>query len=142
MTVADSTADDFNRRIIEEFRANAGRVGGALTGTPLVLLHHIGAKSGTERVTPLACSPREDGHFVIVASNGGSPTHPSWYFNLKANPIVEVEFGADTFEVVAKELHGADRDVIWPRLVAASPSLRAFEAKAAREIPVFTLTPR
>jgi hypothetical protein len=69
--------NDFNNGIIQEFRANEGRVGGPLAGTPMILLHHIGAKSGIERVTPLACTPHGDGRYVIVASNGGSPTHPS-----------------------------------------------------------------
>ncbi len=76
----------FNERIIEEFRANEGRVGGLLAGTPMMLVHHIGAKSGVTRVTPLTYAAQGDGRYVIVASNGGSPTHPSWYFNLRANP--------------------------------------------------------
>jgi deazaflavin-dependent oxidoreductase (nitroreductase family) len=76
----------FNEKIIAEFRANEGHVGGPLAGTPILLLHHIGAKSGVERVTPLAYHPQADGGFVIVASNGGSPRHPSWYYNLKTIP--------------------------------------------------------
>jgi deazaflavin-dependent oxidoreductase (nitroreductase family) len=80
-----------NNKIIAEFRANDGRVGGPLAGTPLMLVHHIGAKSGIERVTPLAHNPQHDRRFVIVASNGGAPTHPGWYHNLKANPRSEVE---------------------------------------------------
>jgi len=73
---APGGASDFNTKIIEEFRANEGRVGGPLAGTPMILIHHIGAKSGIERVSPLACSPQGDGRFAIVASNGGSPTRP------------------------------------------------------------------
>ena len=87
--MANSAADganDFNTKIIEEFRANEGRVGGPWAGTMLILIHHIGAKSGIERVSPLGCSTQGDGRFAIVASNGGSPTHPDWYYNLKANP--------------------------------------------------------
>ena len=94
-----SATNDFNNKIIEEFRANEGRVSGLLAGTPMILIHHIGAKSGMERVTPLACTPQPDGRYVIVASNGGSPTHPSWYHNLKANPRIEVEVGSQTFTV-------------------------------------------
>ena len=77
--------NDYNTQIIEEFRANDGRVGGPWEGTPLILVHHIGAKSGIEHVTPLGCFPQGDGRFLVVASNGGSPTHPAWYHNLKAN---------------------------------------------------------
>jgi deazaflavin-dependent oxidoreductase (nitroreductase family) len=142
-TMADSAADasnDFNSRIIEEFRANEGRVGGPLAGTPILLLHHIGAKSGIERVTPLACSPQGDGHYVIVASNAGSPTHPGWYYNLKARPTVEVEVGTETFMVRAEELEGAARDALWSKLVAASPSLTKYQAKTARQIPMLMLT--
>src|SRR6266508_2815618 len=100
----DQNVNDYNTQIIEEFRANEGRVGGPWEGTPLVLVHHIGAKSGIERVTPLGCFPQGDGRFVIVASNGGSATDPDWYNNLKANPRTEVEVGAETFTVVAEEL--------------------------------------
>jgi F420H(2)-dependent quinone reductase len=79
--MADSVTDgidDFNNKIIAEFRANGGRVDGSLAGTRMMLIHHIGAKSGIKRVTPLACNPQDDGRFVIAASNAGSPTHPSW----------------------------------------------------------------
>jgi deazaflavin-dependent oxidoreductase (nitroreductase family) len=142
-TMADSAADasnDFNSRIIEQFRANEGRVGGPLAGTPILLLHHIGAKSGIERVTPLACTLQGDGDYVIVASNAGSPTHPGWYYNLKAHPTVEVEVGTETFMVRTDELEGAARDALWSKLLAASPSLTKYKAKTARQIPMFMLT--
>ncbi len=87
---APGEANDFNTKIIEEFRANEGRVGGPLAGATMILIHHIGAKSGIERVSPLACSPQGDGRFAIVASNRGSPTHPDWCYNLKANPRIKV----------------------------------------------------
>jgi deazaflavin-dependent oxidoreductase (nitroreductase family) len=141
--MANSAADasnDFNSRIIEEFRANEGRVAGPLARTPILLLHHIGAKSGSERVTPLACRPQGDGDYVIVASNAGSPTHPGWYYNLKAHPTVEVEVGAETLMVRAEELGGAARDALWSKLLAASPSLTKYKAKTARQIPKFMLT--
>ena len=89
--MADSApggASDFNTTIIEEFRANQGRVGGPWAGTTLIIIHHIGARSGTERVTPLGYFSQGDGRFAIVASNGGSPAHPDWYHNLKANPRI------------------------------------------------------
>jgi deazaflavin-dependent oxidoreductase (nitroreductase family) len=133
---------DYNQRIIQQFRANGGRVGGPFAGTPLLLLHHVGANSGVMRVTPLAYMPDGDGRYVIVASNGGSATHPGWYHNLKANPVVEVEVGTKAFMVRADELTDAARRPLWSRLLAASPSLREYEAKTARHIPVFTLTRR
>jgi deazaflavin-dependent oxidoreductase (nitroreductase family) len=137
---APSRTDDFNNKIIEEYRANEGRVSGPLAGTPIILIHHLSAKSGVRRVTPLAYTPQKDGHYVIVASNGGSPTHPSWYYNLKANPRIEVELGTQTFPVLAEELEGTAHSELWPKLVAASPSLGEFDAKATRQIPLFVLT--
>jgi deazaflavin-dependent oxidoreductase (nitroreductase family) len=139
----DSTTDginDFDNKLIAEFRANEGRVGGPLAGTSIMLIHHIGAKSGIERVTPVAWSARGDGRFVIAASHGGSPTHPSWYHNLKANPRIEVEVGTETFTVLAEELEGTARAELWPKLVAASPSLGEFQAKTTRRIPLLVLT--
>jgi deazaflavin-dependent oxidoreductase (nitroreductase family) len=137
---ASGGANDFNTKIIEEFRANEGRVGGPLAGATIILIHHIGAKSGTERVSPLACNPQGDGRFAIVASNGGSPTHPDWVHNLRANPRIDVEVGIQTFKVLAKELDGTARAELWPKLVAESPSVGDFQARTARQIPVFLLT--
>jgi len=139
---ASDTASDYNTKIIEEFRANEGRVGGEWTGIPLILIHHIGAKSGIERVQPLGCFILGDGRFAIVASNGGSPTHPSWYYNLKANPRTIAEVGGETFTVMAEELEGAARAELWPALVAEATSLGEFQTKTARQIPVFMLTRR
>ena len=103
---APSGTSDFNTKMIEEFRANEGRVGGPWAGTTLILIHHIGARSGTGRVTPLGYSRQGDGRFAIVASNGGSPAHPDWYYNLKANPRIKVEVGTETMTVLAEELDG------------------------------------
>jgi deazaflavin-dependent oxidoreductase (nitroreductase family) len=136
----DSDANGYNTKIVEEFRANQGHVGGPWAGTPLILLHHIGARSGIERVSPLACSPQGGGRFAVVASNGGSPTHPDWYYNLKAHPKIKAEVGAQTFTVLAEELDGTARAGLWPKLVAEAPSLGEFQAKATRQIPVFMLT--
>ena len=135
-----SVANDYNTKIIEEFRANQGRVGGPWAGTPMILIHHIGARSGIERTTPLACSSQGPGRYAIVASNGGSPTHPDWYYNLKANPSIKAEVGAQTFTVLAEELDGTARAGLWPKLVAEAPSLGEFQARATRQIPVFMLT--
>ena len=137
---APGGASDFNTKMIEEFRANEGRVGGPWAGTPMILIHHIGARSGTERVSPLGCSHQGDGRFAIVASNGGSPAHPDWYYNLKANPRIKAEVGAQTFTVVAEELDGPARAGLWPKLVAEAPNVGEFQARTTRQIPVFMLT--
>jgi deazaflavin-dependent oxidoreductase (nitroreductase family) len=141
--MADSAtggASDYNTKIIKEFRANQGRVGGPWAGTTLILIHHIGARSGVERVLPLGCFPRGDGRYAIVASNGGSPAHPDWYHNLKANPKITVEVGAQTFTVMAEELDDTARAELWPKLVASAPSRGEYQARTARQIPVFVLT--
>jgi len=130
----------FNAMMIEEFRANEGRVSGPFAGTPMILIHHIGARSGIERVTPLACSPQADGQFAIVAANGGAPAHPGWYYNLRAHPRITVEVGAQTFTVLAEELEGTASAGLWAKLVAEFPSVGEFQARTARRIPVFLLT--
>ena len=137
---APDGGNDFNREIIEEFRANGGRVNGPLAETTLILIHHVGARSGIERIVPLACSPQDGGSFAIVASNGGSPTHPNWYHNLKAHPRVRVEVGTKTFTVLAEELDGAARDELWSKLVAESPAIGQYQAMTARRIPLLVLT--
>jgi deazaflavin-dependent oxidoreductase (nitroreductase family) len=140
-------ASDYNAEIIEEFRANQGRVGGMWEGTTLILIHHIGARSGIERVTPVACSPQGGDRSAIWAANGGSPTHPTWYYNLNANPQITVEVGTQTFTVLAQELGGSARAQLWPKLVAewpkpvaGSPDLGAAQARTTRQFPVFMLT--
>jgi deazaflavin-dependent oxidoreductase (nitroreductase family) len=143
--MADSAPDgasDYNTKIIGEFRANGGRVGGPWAGTPMILIHHIGARSGIERVTPLGCFPQTGARWAIVASNGGSPSHPDWYYNLKASPKIKAEVGTQTFTVMAEELDGTARARLWPKLVAEAPSVGEFQARTARQIPVFMLTRR
>ncbi len=141
--MAGSTADEantFNTRIIEAFRANEGRVSGFTSRTPVILIHHIGARSGTERITPLGCFPRGEDRYVIVASNGGSPTHPDWYHNLKAHPRIDVEVGTRAFTVRAEELVGRARAELWPKLVADAPDLGQHATRTTRQFPVFLLT--
>jgi len=140
MSDRPSGASDYNTTIIEEFRANQGRVGGTWAGITLILLHHIGAKSGIERVTPLAYSLQAEGRFAVWAANGGSPDHPAWYHNLKAHPRVTVEVGNQTFTVLAEELDGITRAQLWPKLVAQYPSLGEIQATTTRQFPVFLLT--
>jgi deazaflavin-dependent oxidoreductase (nitroreductase family) len=139
---------DCNTTIIEEFRADGGRAGGMREGTTLVLLRHIGARSGIGRVRPVACSARGRGRFAIWAANGGAPARPGWYHNRKADPQVIVEAGHQTVTVLAREPDAAVRSGLWPELVArwpkpaaGSPGLGAAQAKTARQFPVFMLTP-
>ena len=131
---------DSNDRIIEEFRANEGKVGGQFEGYPLILIHHIGAKSGTERVTPVGCFPQSDGRFAIIASNGGAPTNPDWYYNLNAHPEINVEFGTEAFAVAVRELAGAEREAVWADVVSAVPGVVNTQRKTTRTIPVLLLT--
>jgi len=133
--------NDYNTQLIEEFRRNDGHVGGPWEGIPLVLVHDIGAKSGIEHVTPLRCFPRGNGRFLVVASNGGSPTHPAWYHNLKANPRVDVEVGAETVSAVAEELDETARAELWPQLAAQVPQIDD-QANVTRQIQVIMLTRR
>ncbi|HLU58241.1 MAG TPA: nitroreductase family deazaflavin-dependent oxidoreductase [Pseudonocardia sp.] len=132
---------DWNEKIVAEFRANSGRVGGMFEGVPMILVHHVGARSGAERVTPLVHFPEDDQRTVIVASNGGAPKHPAWYFNLKANPKIEVEVGAERYTAVAEELPRAERDEFWKRVVAERPGFADYERTAGdRVIPLVRLT--
>ena len=108
----------------------------------MLLIHHLGARTGTERVTPLAYSSQADGRLVIAASNSGSPRHPAWYHNLNAHPTIAIELGTESFTVLAEEVTGAARAALWPKLAAASPALSEFQARTARRIPLFTLTRR
>jgi deazaflavin-dependent oxidoreductase (nitroreductase family) len=133
---------DFTQSVIAEFRANKGRVGGELASTPILLIHHLGVRTRAERVTPVAYTSLPDGRLVIAASNGGSPTHPAWYHNLKAHPTIEVELGTETFTALAKEVTGAARAELWTELIAGTPTLGEFQAKTTRQIPLLTLIRR
>jgi len=134
------SATEFNAAIVEEFRANGGYVTGPLADLSLVLVHHIGARSGIERVQPLVYFARPGGRLVIIASNGGSPRHPAWYYNLKANPKVVVELGTETLSVLAEELEDEQRSKEWPTIVEESPAAGEFQRRTPRSIPVFMLT--
>ena len=130
--------DEMNRTVIDEFRANGGKAGGIFEGKPLVLLHHIGAKSGTERIAPLVYLP-DDGRVYIFASKGGADTHPDWYHNLVANPDVTVEIGTETYPATARVLDGAERDEVYAKQVEAEPQFGEYQAKTQRVIPVVEL---
>ncbi len=132
--------NDWNAKIIEEFRDNEGKVGGPFEGAPMILVHHIGAKSGTERVTPLACFPQPDDKILIVASKAGAPTNPDWYHNLKAHPRVEVEYGTQKFPVEVTEVEGATRDELFAKVAAINPGFGEYQEKTTRVIPLLMLS--
>ncbi|MBI3214458.1 MAG: nitroreductase family deazaflavin-dependent oxidoreductase [Mycobacterium sp.] len=130
--------DEMNRAVIEEFRASGGKAGGIFEGKPLVLVHHVGAKSGTARIAPLV--PLLDGgRIFIFASKGGADTNPDWYHNLVANPETVVELGSETFPVRARVLTGQERDDIYAKQVAVEPQFGEYQRKTTRRIPVFEL---
>jgi deazaflavin-dependent oxidoreductase (nitroreductase family) len=132
---------DFNGQIIAEFRANGGKVGGPFSGSDMLLLHHTGARSGRERVTPLAFQWVGDA-FAVFASKAGAPGNPGWYYNLGAHPVTTVEVGARTVQVRARLAMPAERDVIYSRQKHRNPVFAQYEAKAApRKIPVVVLDP-
>ncbi len=131
---------DWNTQIIEEFRANGGKVGGQFEGAPLLLLHTTGAKSGQARVNPMMYQADGD-NFAVFASKAGAPTNPDWYHNLMANPRASIEVGDTTVNVVARVAEGDDRDRLWSRQKELYPGFADYEAKTTREIPVVVLEP-
>ncbi len=135
-----TSAADYNAKLIDEFRANDGRVGGVWEGTPLLLLHHTGAKSRANRVNPVGYLP-DAPSYVIFASNGGAPRNPDWYHNLKARPSARIEIGSETIDVVAEEAVGADRERLFARGADRFPDLATHARKTDRVIPVIVLTP-
>lgn len=134
-----SSPNDFNKKVIAEFRANEGKVGGYFANSTLVLLHTIGAKSGLERVNPLICG-EDNNRLVIVASKGGAPSHPHWYYNLVANPEVSVEYGAEQFRAQATVTEEPERTELYQKMAAVFPGFADYEKKTTRIIPVITLT--
>jgi deazaflavin-dependent oxidoreductase (nitroreductase family) len=130
--------EDFNSKIIEEFRANGGRVGGPFAGAPLLLLHTTGARSGRERVNPMRYQPVGDG-FAVFASKAGAPANPDWYHNLVANPRVRAEVGTETIELTARVADDETRRPIWDAWTKANPVFADYQTKTARQIPVVLL---
>jgi deazaflavin-dependent oxidoreductase (nitroreductase family) len=129
---------DFNAKIIDEFRANGGKVGGAFEGSPLLLLQTTGAKSGRTRVKPLVY--RRDGdRLVVFGTKGGSPTHPEWFYNVRANPRVTVEVGRDRFEADARVALPEERDRLWGLQTQDVPVFADYQKKTDRTIPVVIL---
>jgi deazaflavin-dependent oxidoreductase (nitroreductase family) len=132
---------DWNSGIIEEFRANEGRVGGPFEGRPILLLHHTGARSGIERVNPLAYQALEGGGWAVFASKGGAPSNPDWYHNLKANPRARIEVGTEAHDVVARVAESDERERIWSRQIEVMPAFGEYEQRSGRQIPVVILEP-
>jgi deazaflavin-dependent oxidoreductase (nitroreductase family) len=132
---------DYNQAIIEEFRANEGRVGGPFEGAPMLLLHSKGAKSGNERVNPVVYREVDDG-WAVFASKGGAPTNPDWYHNLKANPQASIEIGTETVDVEARIPDREERDRIFDAQKQVMPGFADYEQKTDRIIPVVILRRR
>ncbi|MFD0906079.1 nitroreductase/quinone reductase family protein [Actinomadura sediminis] len=132
---------DFNRQVIEEFRANEGRVGGMFEGGRLLLLTTTGARSGARHTVPLGYLPDGPERLLVIASAGGSPRHPAWFHNLVANPRVTIETGAFTVEADAVVLAGEERDRLFARAAEADPGWAGYEERAGRTLPVVALTP-
>ena len=135
-----SDVNDWNRNVIEEFRTNDGVVGGMFEGATLLLLHHTGAKSGTDRVNPLVYL-RDGDTYVIFASKAGAPTSPDWYHNLRANPDTTVEVGIQTIPVTARVAEGDERERLWSKQKEVAPQFAEYESKTDRVIPVVVLEP-
>jgi deazaflavin-dependent oxidoreductase (nitroreductase family) len=134
-----TSPQDFNARIIDEFRASGGHAA-AFGDSTLLLLHHTGARTGTSRVNPLVYLP-DDGRYVIFASKAGAPNNPDWYHNLMAHPDVQIEVGTDTLDVTARQATGEERDRLYGVLAERSPQFAEYERKTDRVIPVIVLTP-
>ncbi|MBV8463906.1 MAG: nitroreductase family deazaflavin-dependent oxidoreductase [Acidimicrobiales bacterium] len=132
-------AVDFNQQVIEEFRANGGKVGGPFDGAPMVLLTTTGAKSGRKRTTPVMGYVDGEGKLYVFASKAGAPDNPDWYHNLVANPEVEVEFGTDRFGARARPLTGAQRDQVYAEQGSRFPQFLEYQQKTDRVIPVVAL---
>jgi len=131
--------NDWNQAIIKEFRANSGKVGGSFAGKTLLLLHTVGAKSGQERVNPVAYVA-DGNRFVIIASKAGAPTNPDWYHNILAHPLVTVEVGTEQFPAQAVVATEPERTRLYNKMVEMMPGFAEYQAKTTRVIPVIVLT--
>jgi deazaflavin-dependent oxidoreductase (nitroreductase family) len=133
-----TSINDFNKTVIAEFRANGGQVGGQFANATLLLLTTIGAKSSQARTNPVAYTTDGD-HIIIIASKGGAPTHPDWYYNLKANPMVTVELGREQFQARAVVAEGAERDRLFTQMAEVMPGFADYQRNTDRQIPVIIL---
>jgi deazaflavin-dependent oxidoreductase (nitroreductase family) len=133
-----ATINAFNQAIADEFRANDGKVTGQFANSNLLLLTTTGAKSGEQRVSPLAYFDI-NGKLIIIGSFAGAPKNPAWVHNLRANPVAHVELGAEAFDATARELPSAERDELFGEISAASPGFAEYQSKTSRVIPLFEL---
>ena len=134
-----SEVSAFNKKVIEEFRANGGVVGGQMEGMPLLLLHTVGARSGQPRVNPLAYT-RDGDRLVVIASFAGASHHPPWYHNLVASPGVTVEVGGEKFEASASVAEEPERTALYDKMASAMPIFSEYQSRTERVIPVVLLT--
>ena len=133
-----SDSNNFNQQIIEEFRANSGNVGGPFAGSTMLLLTTTGAKSGQPRISPLVYMADGD-HMIIIASKGGAPTNPDWFYNLKANPVVTIERGTETFQARATIPEATERDRLFEQVSTNMPGFGEYQRNTTRQIPVVVL---
>jgi deazaflavin-dependent oxidoreductase (nitroreductase family) len=134
-----SDMNDFNKQVIEEFRANGGKVGGMFEGAPMVLITTKGAKSGQSRIAPLVYTTDGD-RMVIIASKGGAPTHPDWYHNIVANPEVTVEVGTETYTGRAEVASEPERTRLFNAQADIMPNFYEYQKNTDRTIPVVTIS--
>ncbi len=134
------TIKTFNKNVVDEFRANGGKVTGPFTEAELLLLTTTGARSGQPRVSPLAYF-RIDDKLIVIGSFHGAPFDPGWVHNLRANPQARIEVGTDAFDVTARELPPAEREELVPKLIAVAPVFAESQSKTSRVIPLFELQP-
>ena len=137
-----TTTNDWNASVVTEFRANGGRVGGHFDGAPIVIMHHVGRKSGTEFLAPVMYLRTDDKTIYVFASAAGAPEHPDWYRNMVAAGTATVEVGTETYPVTVQELTGEERNRVYAEQAALYPGFAEYEVKTAglRTIPVLALT--
>jgi deazaflavin-dependent oxidoreductase (nitroreductase family) len=136
-----SDSNDWNASIIAEFRKNHGKVGGYFEGAPLLLLHHTGARSGKARLNPIMYLKNDD-RYLVFASKGGADTNPDWYYNIKADPDVQIEVGDETIDARAEEIIGPERDTFYERQASIYPTFAQYQLKTKRTIPIIALIPK
>ena len=136
----EPSPSSWSRDQVETYERSGGTAGNELNGKPVIILTSTGAKSGKLRKTPLM-RVEHDGEYAVVASLGGAPKHPVWYYNLTTDPHVELQDGPARKDYVAREVQGAEREAWWERAVAAWPDYAEYQKKTTRVIPVFVLTP-
>ena len=133
-----TSLNDYNTKLINEFRANDGQIQGDFANAPIVLITHTGAKSGKQRTNPIAYM-RDGDNVVVIASKGGSPTNPAWYHNLVANPVVTVELPGETYQARARVAAGDERERLFAAQAAIMPNFKAYQDKTTRQLPVIVL---